>query len=103
MARDAADACREMLEAAGFPVWRANTTLSELGLASHEVGTARMGSDPKTSVLNSFCQSWDVDNLFVMDGSCFVTQGVQNPTLTLLALAARSSDYLLECLRRRDF
>jgi choline dehydrogenase-like flavoprotein len=59
-----------------------------------------MGDNPKTSILNSFCQSWDIKNLFVMDGSCFVTQGAQNPTLTMMALAARSSDYLIECFRR---
>ena len=61
-----------------------------------------MGTDPKRSVLNSYCQSWDVKNLFVMDGSCFVSQGVQNPTLTMLALAARSCDYLSECYRRGE-
>jgi choline dehydrogenase-like flavoprotein len=58
-----------------------------------------MSREPATGVLNGFCQSWDVRNLFVMDGSCFVTQGVQNPTLTMLALAARSSDYALEEMR----
>jgi choline dehydrogenase-like flavoprotein len=100
MARDAADACADMLRAAGFGVWRFNTGLSPPGIANHEVGTARMGRDPRDSVLNTFCQSWDVENLFIMDGSCFVSQGVQNPTLTMLALAARSCDYLLDCLKR---
>jgi choline dehydrogenase-like flavoprotein len=71
-------------------------------LAIHEVGTARMGRDPRDSVLNSFCQSWDVENLFVMDGSCFVSQGVQNPTLTMLALAARSCDYLVDRVKRGE-
>jgi choline dehydrogenase-like flavoprotein len=102
MARDAADSCSDMLTAAGFNIWRFNTGLSAPGLASHEVGTARMGRDPGDSVLNSFCQSWDVANLFVMDGSCFVSQGVQNPTLTMLALAARSCDYLLDRLKRGE-
>ena len=91
-----------MLETAGFKIWRLNTLPSRPGMALHEVGTARMGQEPTTSVLNSFCQSWDVRNLFVMDGSCFVSQGVQNPTLTMLALAARSTDYLIEQFRRRD-
>jgi choline dehydrogenase-like flavoprotein len=54
-----------------------------------------MGSDPKKSVLNQFQQTHDVRNLFVMDGSCFVSSGCQNPTLTIMALAVRSSDYLL--------
>jgi choline dehydrogenase-like flavoprotein len=102
MARDAVDSCAEMMHRAGFTVWRFNTNLSPPGLASHEVGTARMGRDRNTSVLNSFCQSWDVENLFVMDGSCFPSQGVQNPTLTMLALAARSCDYLLDRLKRGE-
>ena len=102
MARDAAGACSDMLRAAGFNIWRFNTGVSPPGLAIHEVGTARMGRDPGDSVLNSFCQSWDVKNLFVMDGSCFVSQGVQNPTLTMLALAARSCDYLLDRLKRGE-
>src|SRR5205823_14649071 len=91
-----------MMTAAGFKIWRFNTHLSMPGTAIHEVGTARMSADPKTGVLNSFCQSWDMKTLFVMDGSCFVTQGVQNPTLTMLALAARSCDYLLESMRPGD-
>jgi choline dehydrogenase-like flavoprotein len=99
MMRDAVEQCREMLDAAGFKIWRLNTEMSRPGLASHEVGTARMGCDPRDSVLNQFCQNWDAPNLFVMDGACFVTQGAQNPTLTMMALAARSSDYLLEQMK----
>ncbi len=59
-----------------------------------------MGDDPKTSVLNKFNQAHDVKNLFVMDGSSFVSGGSQNPTLTILALAMRSSEYLAEELRK---
>jgi choline dehydrogenase-like flavoprotein len=99
MLADELDACREMLEAARFKPWRFGTGLSPPGLANHEVGTARMGTDPATSVLSSFCQSWDVKNLFVMDGSCFVSQGVQNPTLTMLAITARSCDHLVHAFR----
>ena len=66
------------------------------GFCIHEVGTARMGDDPKTSVVNSFQQSHDVKNLFVMDGSSFVTIGCVNPTLTMMALTVRSSEYLVE-------
>ena len=66
------------------------------GYGIHEVGVARMGDDPKTSVLNQFQQAHDVANLFVMDGACFPSCGCQNPTLTIMALAVRSSDYLLE-------
>ena len=66
------------------------------GFASHEVGTCRMGRDPKTSVLNPFCQSHDVRNLFVVDGSPFVTFPEKNPTLTIMALAVRTSKYIAE-------
>jgi choline dehydrogenase-like flavoprotein len=64
------------------------------GFASHEVGTARMGNDPKTSVLNRFCRSHDVDNLYVVDGSSFVTFPEKNPTLTIMALAVRTARYM---------
>jgi choline dehydrogenase-like flavoprotein len=58
-----------------------------------------MGDDPKTSVLNKWCQSHDIKNLFVVDGSSFVSSGWQNPTMTILSLAMRSSDYLAEQMR----
>jgi len=66
------------------------------GLASHEVGTVRMGKAPKTSALNSFCQSHDVKNLFVTDGSCFTTSSEKNPTLTIMALSMRSAEYIIK-------
>lgn len=66
------------------------------GLASHEVGTVRMGKEPKTSALNSFCQSHDVKNLFVTDGSCFTTSSEKNPTLTIMALSMRSAEYIIK-------
>ena len=62
----------------------------------HEIGTARMGSNPKTSVLNQYCQAHDVKNLFVADGASFVTNSDKNPTLTIMALSWRASEYLLE-------
>ena len=68
-----------------------DTAAVPTGFASHEVGTARMGNDPKTSVLNRFCQSHDVKNLYVVDGSCFVTFPEKNPTLTIMALAVRTA------------
>lgn len=61
---------------------------------AHLVGTCRMGNDPKSSVVNQFCQSWDVPNLFICDGSVMVTQGSANPALTISAIAARTADYL---------
>ncbi|HEX4769598.1 MAG TPA: GMC family oxidoreductase [Bryobacteraceae bacterium] len=72
------------------------------GFASHEVGTVRMGKDPKTSVLNSFCQAHDVKNLFVTDGSSFTTSSEKNPTLTIMALSLRAADYIKEQRRRGD-
>ena len=68
----------------------------------HEVGVARMGDDPKTSILNQFQQTHDVKNLFVMDGSGFPSSACQNPTLTIMALAVRSCDYLLDQMKRGD-
>ena len=59
-----------------------------------------MGSDPGSSVLNGYAQAWDVENLFVTDGSCFVSGGYQNPTLTMMAITARACDYVVEQLRR---
>ena len=76
----------------------ARATLPE-GWSIHELGTARMGDDPKTSVLNQFQQSHDVRNLFVVDGSSHVSASCQNPTWTIMALAWRSCEYLAEELQ----
>ena len=97
---DAAEQAGEMLEAAGAEnVQVHNGPLSMPGLAIHEVGTARMGNDPKKSVLNKFCQAHDVKNLFVTDGACYVSSACQNPTLTMMALTARACDYAAAELR----
>ena len=61
-----------------------------------------MGGDPQTSVLNQYCQAWEVPNLFVMDGGPFVSNADKNPTLTIMALAWRSSEYLVEQLGQRS-
>ncbi len=60
----------------------------------HECGTARMGNDPKKSVVNRFNQVHDARNVFVTDGACFVTQGCYEPTLTIMAISARAADYI---------
>lgn len=65
-----------------------------MGAAIHECGGARMGSDPATSVLNEYNQSWDVPNLFVTDASCFVSSGLVGPTLTIMALTTRACEYI---------
>ena len=70
--------------------------IQEGGKIIHEVGTARMGADPKTSVLNGYCQAHDVTNLLVTDGAPLVTNPDKNPTLTIMALAWRASEYLLD-------
>ncbi|HEU4386204.1 MAG TPA: GMC family oxidoreductase, partial [Blastocatellia bacterium] len=96
MANDAHDTLQEMAQEAGFRVYYGNKEPGTAGLAIHEVGTARMGNDPKKSVLNKFNQSWDVKNLFVTDGACFVSQGCQNPTLTMMAITVRACDYIVD-------
>ena len=67
---------------------------------NHALGGCRMGKDPRTSVVNSFCQTHDVPNLFVVDGSVFPSGAEKNPTLTILALAARTADYIVDRFRR---
>jgi choline dehydrogenase-like flavoprotein len=100
MARDMRDSAREMMEAAGFEILESTDALQPPGWSIHELGTARMGHDPKTSVLNQFQQCHDVKNLLVVDGSSHVSAGSQNPTWTIMALAWRSCDHLVEELKR---
>lgn len=102
MLEDAAAAAAEMLEAAGVRNVRSRVSPDMPGMAIHEVGTARMGADPKESVLNAYNQTHDVKNLFVMDGACFVSSGCQNPTLTMMAVTVRACDHLLERFRRNE-
>jgi choline dehydrogenase-like flavoprotein len=66
------------------------------GVIIHELGTARMGSNPKTSVLNKYSQAHDVNNIFVNDAASFVTNPDKNPTLTIMALSWRASEYLID-------
>jgi choline dehydrogenase-like flavoprotein len=64
--------------------------------STHYVGTCRMGTDPKTSVLTPFCRTDDVENLYIADESCLVDYSENNPTLTVMAIAARCADYVYE-------
>lgn len=73
--------------------------ITAAGDTYHEVGTVRMGNDPRSSVLNRFCQAHDTKNLFVVDGGCFVSLPDKTPTLTILALSWRASEYLLQQAR----
>lgn len=96
MVEDMANTAEEMLEAVGAEYVQKRAEISTPGLAIHEVGTARMGNDPKTSVVNKWQQAHDVKNLFLMDGSVYVSSACPNPTITFMALAARACDYLVE-------
>ena len=100
MARDCVDTAVELAEAAGFEVLAKNYDPNPPGYSIHELGTCRMGNDPKTSVLNKWNQSHDIKNLWVVDGSAFVSSGWQNPTMTLTSLAMRASEYLAEQMRQ---
>jgi choline dehydrogenase-like flavoprotein len=72
------------------------------GRIIHEVGTTRMGDDPKRSVLNKYNQAHDVKNLFVVDGGPFVSQADKNPTWTILALSMRASEYIMGELKKQN-
>jgi choline dehydrogenase-like flavoprotein len=99
---DAAASAAEMLEATGAKDIKVQARVEEPGMAIHELGTARMGNDPKKSVLNAFNQTHDVKNLFVMDGASFVSSACQNPTLTMMAITVRACSNLIERFKRSD-
>ncbi len=90
----------EMLEAAGAKNVKTYDNGCYPGMAIHEMGTARMGKDPKTSVLNEWNQMHDVKNVFVTDGACMPSIGAQNPSLTFMALTARAADYAVKELKK---
>ena len=90
---------RAMIEAAGGIVISQATEPGAPGLAIHEMGTACMGKDPKTSVLNKYNQAHDVPNLFITDGAAMASSGCQNPSLTYMALSARAAHHAAEFLK----
>src|ERR1700690_580107 len=103
MAKDMQETFRAITEAAGGTYYsRAKPGgehpygIADGGVIIHELGTARMGASPKTSVLNQYCQAHEVKNLFVTDGACFVSNADKNPTLTIMALSWRASEYLMQ-------
>ncbi|MFN7266946.1 MAG: GMC oxidoreductase, partial [Bacteroidota bacterium] len=102
MRKDMINDAAEMLEAAGVKNIRTYDNGSYPGMAIHEMGTARMGNDPKTSVLNKWNQIHDVKNVFVTDGSCMTSAACQNPSLTYMALTARAAEYAVESLKKGD-
>jgi choline dehydrogenase-like flavoprotein len=100
MSRDMAESGKEMMEAAGFKNIEVRGSISFPGNANHEMGTARMGLDPKTSVLNGFNQMHEVPNVFITDGSCMASSGCVNPSLTYMALTARACDYAVKEMKK---
>ena len=106
MVRQAVRDTRAMLEAAGgIDIETDDPDTVEPappGVGIHEMGTARMGRDPKTSVLNSNNQVWDAPNVFVTDGACMTSSACQNPSLTYMALTARACDFAVKELNKQN-
>jgi choline dehydrogenase-like flavoprotein len=102
MSKDIAIQAAEILAAGGakdITVWQ---KISPPGLAIHEMGTARMGRDPKTSVLNANNQAHDAKNLFMTDGASMVSSSCVNPSLTYMALTARACDFAVSAMKRNE-
>jgi choline dehydrogenase-like flavoprotein len=91
-----------MLAAAGAKSISVRQEISSPGLGIHEMGTARMGRDPKTSVLNEHNEAHDVKNLFLPDGACMVSSSCVNPSLTYMALTARACDFAVSRMKRNE-
>jgi choline dehydrogenase-like flavoprotein len=102
MTNDMQVTAAELLAAAGAREIHTYRSPILPGLCIHEMGTARMGRDPKTSVLNAHNQAHSVRNLFITDGACMASSANQNPSITYMALTARAVNYAVEQLRRRD-
>jgi choline dehydrogenase-like flavoprotein len=90
----------EMLEAAGVKNVKGTDGDGTPGRGIHEMGTARMGTDPKNSVLNKHNQVWDAKNVFVTDGACMTSASCVNPSLTYMALTARAVDFAVNELKK---
>ena len=88
----------EILKSAGAEI----LSVSESPKTNHELGGCRMGTDPRTSVVNADCRAHDVPNLYVVDGSVFPSASEKNPTLTIMALAARVADNIAERMKRGE-
>ena len=102
MSKDIAIQAGEMLAAAGATDIEMFQKISPPGLAIHEMGTARMGRDPKTSVLNAHNQAHDAKNLFLTDGACMVSSSCVNPSLTYMALTARACDFAVSEMKKNN-
>ena len=102
MRKDMLEDAKEMLTTAGVKDVGGSDGDGTPGRGIHEMGTARMGRDPKTSVLNEWNQVWDAKNVFVTDGACMTSSACQNPSLTYMALTARATDYAVKELKRMN-
>ncbi len=102
MRKDMQEEMRAMFDAVGVKNVRTWDGGHALGHGIHEMGTARMGRDPKTSVLNKWNQVWDCMNVFVTDGACMTSSACQNPSLTYMALTARAVDYAVNELKKNN-
>lgn len=100
MRKDMRESAAEMLDAAGFKNVRTYDVADNMGLGIHEMGTARMGKEAETSVLNKWNQVHDAPNVFVTDGACMTSSACQNPSLTYMALTARAADYAVNELKK---
>ncbi len=100
MNKDMVATAQEMLEETGCKDIAVSNSMSFPGNANHEMGTARMGKDPKTSVLNAFNQMHEVTNVFITDGSCMTSSSCVNPSLTYMALTARACDYAVKEMKK---
>jgi len=99
---DMVNDAKEMLEIAGLKNVKPFDNDYYLGMGIHEMGTARMGKDPKTSVLNEWNQVWDAKNVFITDGACMASASCVNPSLTYMALTARACDFAVKELGKRN-
>jgi choline dehydrogenase-like flavoprotein len=102
MAKDMADTAEEMLKAVGAENIKIEREPLPPGWSIHEIGTARMGDDPKASVTDRFCRLHDVPNVYLADAAPFVSGGTQNTTWSILAMCWRTMDYLKERMRAGD-
>ena len=102
MTKDILETGAEMLDKAGFTNIVKRDVNSVMGLGIHEMGTTRMGRDPKTSVLNGNNQVWGAKNVFVTDGACMTSGSCQNPSLTYMALTARAASFAVEELKKQN-
>jgi len=102
MLQEMAVQAAEMLESVGARDVSSYVDENPPGLTIHEMGTARMGRDPATSVLNRWSQSWDIPNLFITDGACMTSSANQNPSITYMALTARAANHAVDMIDRGE-